>query len=119
MRVLLILLASILGVSFAVSAAARGFTISDFGAVQSENLCVQKGRLMFSRFGAGGIAATRWTVNAYDLAGKTNLDAALICSHGEHGMTRVSLVVHSAGGRAMDDTRRSIPRKLRLIWDGL
>lgn len=99
-------------------AAARGFTISDFGAVGSDAECVGKGRAMFERFGAEEVLATEWTVNAYGV-GFAEIDAAVVCSYGPNGQTQVSIILHSWGGGDEDGLRQSLPDRLRPIWEGL
>ena len=100
------------------SADARGFTISDFGAISSDPVCVAKGRRLFEGYGADEIKTTDWTVNAYGVGGE-NIDAALVCTFGPDGKTQVSIVLHSWGGAAEDERRRALPDKLRAIWEGL
>ncbi|MEM0943139.1 MAG: hypothetical protein AAGI70_04240 [Pseudomonadota bacterium] len=122
MRCVSVAVAVILGVTVGVAggawAAARGFTISDFGAVASDEICVGKGRAMFERFGAEEVLATDWTVNAYGV-GFADIDAAVVCSYGPGGQTQVSVIFHSWGGGDEDGLRQSLPEQLRPIWDGL
>lgn len=100
-------------------AKARGFTVSDFGAVASDPVCVQKGRLMFQRFGAQEIKATSWTVNAYGMARLDSLDAALVCAYGPNNRTQVSVVLHSSSTLTPAAHRREMLKRLREIWDAL
>ena len=100
----------------ATGAEARGFTISDFGSVPSDAVCVERGRQLFETFGTGEIKATDWTVNAYGV-GYQNVDAAVVCSYGPDGKVRVSIVLHNWGDDAEDRKREAIPEQLRLIWD--
>ena len=99
-------------------AQARGFTVSDFGSVRNDAMCVNLGRLMFQEFGVEEIKTTEWTVNAYGV-GNENIDAAIICSFGPDGQIRVSLVLHSWGDKAEDRRREAMPEKLREIWKAL
>lgn len=102
----------------ASSADARGFTVSDFGAVSSDPVCVAKGRRLFEAYGSAEVLTTDWTVNAYGV-GEETIDAAVVCSYGPNGKTQVSIVLHSWGDSAQDQRRRAMPDKLRAIWEGL
>lgn len=105
-------------IGFGSDADARGFTISDFGAVSSDPVCVAKGRRLFEAYGADEILTTDWTVNAYGVGGEA-IDAAVVCAYGPDGKTQVTIVLHSWGDADEDARRRAIPDKLRPIWDNL
>ena len=98
-------------------AQARGFTISDFGSVRTDTICVQKARLVLERYGAREILTTGWTVNAYGLGGEDALDAAVVCAYGPNGRTQVSFVLHSAVAGIAPERRAVVASKLRAIWD--
>ena len=97
---------------------ARGFTVSDFGSVPSDAVCVNKGRKLFEIYGTEEIKTTDWTVNAYGV-GYENIDAAVVCSYGPDGQVRVSIVLHNWGDRDEDKRREAMPDQLRDIWKGL
>ena len=119
MRYITYLIAAVCVLSAAPDADARGFTISDFGPVASDRICVTKARLMFQRFGAGEVKSTEWTVNAYRIGGEDTLDAAVICAYGPNGQTQVSLVLHGSGDSAQDARRTALPDRLLAIWNSL
>lgn len=97
---------------------ALGHTVVDFGSVSSEPVCIAKGRRLFEAYGADDIQSTSWTVTAYGLGGE-KIDAALVCSYGPEGSTRVSIVIHNRGEDGDEERRRAIPDKLRPIWKDL
>ncbi len=107
-----------LAVTLGGSALAEGWTVTDFNAVNSRDICMDYSELTFQtynqRFGSNGfIGRSTWTVGGYDLRGEV-VDGIFICAD-EAGLVAPFLILHNTDDDS--DARELIADRLGDIWD--
>lgn len=100
------------------AASAEGWSVIDFNAVNTVEICMNYAETTFNtyreRFGAPGFTGrSTWTVGGYDLRGEV-VDAIFVCGD-EAGLATPYLVIHNTDEDS--DARELIADRLGDIWD--
>ncbi|MDG3041388.1 hypothetical protein [Roseicyclus marinus] len=107
-----------LAVGIGSAASAEGWSVIDFNAVNTRDICMSYAEVTIetyrNRFGAPGFTGrSDWTVGGYDLRGEV-VDALFICPD-EAGFVAPFLVIHNTDDDS--DARELIADRLGDIWD--
>jgi len=101
----------------AVPASAEGWSITKLGTMPTEQLCMDKARLIINRYifanGGGNTGEDTWSLYAYNLE-PGGQDIVIMCPIGGGGAVNAMLVIQS---ESSSDDRSWAARELVSLWN--
>lgn len=96
---------------------AKGWSITKLGTMPSEQLCMDKARLVINRYifanGGGSTGEDTWSLYGYDLE-PGGQDVVIMCPIGGGGAVNAMLVIQS---ESESDDRRWAASELVSLWN--